>query len=180
MLAYRARIPRPASRWPLPFRPGGAELSLPLIVRPLLLLKSDTVTRRPCIAGANQTSDNPLFGQLLVVVQGSSDAGDELDASSFGITEKAVLAGIALKSAAGKHRAAFRAAEGEVVNLRHNSVTARPARYRSSRKGGVTRERWSSSQASARYVAMLAIPHRGKADVATSNWRGAGRRRRDL
>jgi hypothetical protein len=64
-------------------------------VRPLLLLKSDTVTRRPCIAGANQTSDNPLFGQLLVVVQGSSDAGDELDASSFGITEKAVLAGIA-------------------------------------------------------------------------------------
>jgi hypothetical protein len=62
-------------------------------VRPLLLLKSDTVTRRSCIAGANQTSNNPLFGQLLVVVQGS-DAGDELDASSLGIEKSLCLPGL--------------------------------------------------------------------------------------
>jgi hypothetical protein len=69
-------------------------------------------------------------------VQSSSDAGDELDASSLGIAEEPVLAGIARSQRpASIVPTAVRAAEGEVVNLRHNSVTARPARCRSSRKG---------------------------------------------
>jgi hypothetical protein len=40
VLAHRAQSPRPVSSWLLLLRPGGAALSLPVLVRPLLLHSS--------------------------------------------------------------------------------------------------------------------------------------------
>jgi hypothetical protein len=84
----------------------------------------------------------PLF------VQGSSDAGDELDALSLGIAEEPVRAVIApVQPPASILPTAVRATEGEVVDLHHLSrACARPALLLPER-GCVTRERRSSSGA---------------------------------
>jgi len=60
------------------------------------------------------------------IVEGSGDAGDERDASSLGIAEEPVLAGIApIQRPANILPTAVRAAVGEVVDLPHlGSVTA--------------------------------------------------------
>jgi hypothetical protein len=72
---------------------------------------------------------------VLQLVPSSSDAGDESDASSLGLAEEPVLAGIVpIQRPAGVAPTAARAGDGEVVNLGDLSiVTARPARCRSSR-----------------------------------------------
>jgi hypothetical protein len=71
----------------------------------------------------------------LLLVPSSSDAGHELDASSLGIAEETLLAGIMLiQSPASVPPSAVHASEGEVVNLRHaGNITASPTRCRSSR-----------------------------------------------
>jgi hypothetical protein len=83
-------------------------------------------SRRPAAAGRRR----------LVFVPSSSDTGHELDASSLGIAEEALVAGIVpIQPPASVAPTAVRAGEGEVVKLRHlSSVTARPTRCRSSRK----------------------------------------------
>ena len=69
-------------------------------------------------------------------VPSSSDAGDELDASSLAKAEETLLAGIVpIQWPTSVSPTAVRAVGGEVVNLRHlSSVTARPTRCRSSRR----------------------------------------------
>ena len=67
---------------------------------------------------------------------GGSETGDERDASSLGIAEGPLLAGVgAIQRPASVLPTAVRAAEAEVIRLRHvSSITTRSARCWSSRK----------------------------------------------
>jgi hypothetical protein len=83
---------------------------------------------------------------VFLVVPSGSDAGHELDASSVGIAEETLLAGIEpIQRPASAPPTAVRAGEGEVVNLRHlirghGKADALPVLQ----KGGIRRQRRSS------------------------------------
>ena len=89
-------------------------------------------------ARMHRQSGRPRRGRLRTrsSSRAAADAGHELDASSLGIAEETLLAGIVpIQRPASVPPTAVRAGEGEVVNLRHlSSVTARPARCRSLRR----------------------------------------------
>ena len=70
--------------------------------------------------------------RVLEIVEGSNDAGHELDASPLGIAEETLLAGnVPIQPPASVPPTAVRAGEGEVVKLlRHlGSLSATPARW---------------------------------------------------
>jgi hypothetical protein len=159
MLAYRARIPRPASRWPLPLRPDGAALGDDYFVR--------------CQAEHADRYRRRLINQLERL--GHKVILDPYPQSHNASSAQPVLPGIARSQRpASIVQTAARAAE-EVVNLPHNCVT-RPARCRSSRKGASRESAGRRPKHRRGQWRGWLFPHRGKA-VVSSLWRGAGRDR---
>ena len=86
--------------------------------------------------------------RLPLVVQGGSETGDERDASSLGIAEGPLLAGVgAIQRPASVLPTAVRAAEAEVIRPRHvSSITTQVGALLVIEKAAVTQERRSSSK----------------------------------
>ncbi len=102
---------------------------------------------------------------LSKIVLGGSETGDERDASSRGIAEEPVLAGVGpIQRPASVLPTAVRAVEAEVIRLRHLSrITARPARCCS------LRERASRKSAGRRPSRPRGRRRRGRFHLRTSD-----------